>query len=61
MEFSLVFKFLVFANLKMFRVIDYRHDCLLFQSDIKSVNDRRAVNSTRLIHNVNKMSVILYS
>jgi hypothetical protein len=42
-------KILIFADdINIFRVINSQHDCLLFQSDINSVNDWCIANSMRL-------------
>jgi hypothetical protein len=53
-------KFLIFADdLKIFRVINSPHDCLLLQSDINSVNDWCAANSLKI--NFSKTCVMSYS
>jgi hypothetical protein len=53
-------KILVFADdIKIIRVINSPHDCLILQSDINSVSDRCIANSMRL--NTSKTRVVSYT
>jgi hypothetical protein len=53
-------KLLIFADdVKIFRVINSPHDCLLLQSDINSVSDWCIANSIRL--NTAKTRVVSYT
>jgi hypothetical protein len=52
-------KLLIYADLKIFRVINSPHDCLLLKPHINSVSDWCIANSMRL--NTAKMRVVAYT